>query len=56
MDFHEEKIICPNCGEVQVAKVEHTVPFYSYVHTCEKCGYTILESEWEQERPKVTKL
>ena len=47
MEYHEETIICPKCGKVQVAKVEHTAPFYSYVHECEKCGYTILESEWE---------
>lgn len=44
---HTEKIRCPECGTVQEATVEHTVPFYSYVHHCEKCGFIIMESEWE---------
>jgi len=44
---HTERIICPSCHKEQVATVEHTWPFYSYVHFCE-CGYTIMESEWEK--------
>jgi len=44
---HKETIRCPECGCVQMAEVEHTEPWYSYVHHCEKCGYIITESEWE---------
>lgn len=44
-----EKIICPNCGAVQLAEVVlyEGAPFWTYVHHCENCGYVILESEWE---------
>jgi uncharacterized protein (DUF2225 family) len=53
-DFHTETIRCPDCGLIQDAIVEHTIPFYSYVHTCTFCGYTVMESDWEkvQEEPK----
>lgn len=44
---HEELIRCPKCGHVQRARVQHTLPFHTYIHTCESCLYTILESEWE---------
>ena len=44
--FHNEKIKCPECGRVQFAKVEHTFPFYTYIHTCKKCSHVIMESEW----------
>lgn len=44
--FHIETIICPECGKIQPAVVEHTWPFYSYVHECHRCHYTIMESEW----------
>lgn len=43
---HEETIRCPQCGTVQTAFVEHTYPWWWYVHDCAECGYTILESEW----------
>lgn len=46
--FHIEKIVCLHCGLIQDAKVEHSVPFFTYIHTCEECGYTIMESEWER--------
>ena len=46
VDFHVNTIQCPKCGEIQKAKVRHTVPFYDYTHTCIKCGYVITESEW----------
>ena len=52
---HIETIRCPECGEVQEAKVEHTIPFYSYVHSCVKCGYTIIESEWDETTPQASK-
>ena len=48
METHIERIICPNCGSVQEATVEHYVPFWSYVHECENCDYVILESEWRR--------
>ena len=43
---YKEKIICPECGQIQYAKVEDTIPFPTYIHKCEKCEYIILESEW----------
>lgn len=49
IEFHTEKIRCPECDKLQVARVQHTVPFYTFIHTCEKCGYVIMESEWNDE-------
>lgn len=43
-----ETIRCPECGTVQEAEVEATIPWFTYIHTCEKCGYVIMESEWER--------
>ena len=40
------KIQCPECRQVQDAQVELTFPFHTYIHTCEKCKYVIMESEW----------
>lgn len=48
MKTHKEHIWCPNCGKHQVAKVEHTNPFWTYIHECITCGYTIMESEWNK--------
>ena len=44
-----ETIYCPQCRKVQTAQVhfESGMPFPAYVHDCEACGYTIMESEWE---------
>lgn len=44
-----ETIKCPRCNKVQAAQVrfEDGAPFPAYVHDCEACGYTIMESEWE---------
>ena len=44
-----ETIRCPECGKVQAAQVhfEDWMPFPAYVHDCQACGYTIMESEWE---------
>ncbi len=44
--FHEEYIECPECRTEQWAKVLETWPFYSFIHDCENCGHTIMESEW----------
>ncbi len=46
-ETHTEKIKCPDCGTIQDATVEHTTPFYTYLHNCEKCNFTIMESDWE---------
>ena len=45
-----ETIRCPECGKDQAADVhfEDWMPFPAYVHDCEACGYTIMESEWDR--------
>ena len=48
VESHQEEIYCPNCGSIEAATVKHTVPFWTYAHTCSKCDYTILESEWDK--------
>jgi C4-type Zn-finger protein len=45
---HQESIVCPKCQSVETATVEHTAPFWTYTHSCSKCGYLIMESEWDQ--------
>ena len=50
MSSHLETIICPNCGREQTATVQHTNPWWTRIHNCD-CGYTIMESEWEQVCP-----
>ena len=47
METHEENIVCPSCDKQQKAIVEHTMPWFSYVHNCE-CGWIITESEWQK--------
>lgn len=44
---HTEDVICPKCASVERATVKHTQPFFSYVHECAKCGFIIMESDWE---------
>ena len=46
MGKHIEQIECPECGKRQIATVLHTLPWWSYVHDCVSCKYTIMESEW----------
>ncbi len=41
-------IKCPSCDYVQAAIIEHSVPFNTYIHHCEKCEYIIMESEWDE--------
>jgi hypothetical protein len=43
-----EKIICPNCAQIQDAQVIYYKgdPWESYVHNCIRCQYVIMESEW----------
>lgn len=53
---HLENIICPNCGHTQQASVLHTNPWWSYVHDCTVCNYTIMESEWETVESRQEKV
>lgn len=46
-ETHKELIICPECQHQWNATVTHTVPFFTYIHTCKACNYVITESEWE---------
>jgi transcription elongation factor Elf1 len=39
-------IKCPSCNHEQLADVLATYPFHTFIHTCEKCEYIIMESEW----------
>jgi len=48
-NHHKEKIKCPECNTVQTARIEHTIPWYTYIHKCTNCGYTIMESEWDEQ-------
>jgi len=43
---HKEEIICPECNTIQMAEVEHSIPFWTYIHECINCKNIILESEW----------
>ncbi len=52
MESHIETIKCPNCEDIQSAEVRHTEPWWLYVHNCNRCGYTIMESEWDEVNPK----
>ena len=46
----EELIECPECKTVQWASIKENpdFPFASYIHDCQDCGYTIMESEWNE--------
>jgi len=48
-----ERIRCPECRRVQDAKCQlyFGATFWSYVHLCIQCGYTIMESEWNTVTP-----
>lgn len=46
MQSHIEIIQCPECDHIQEAIVEHSIPWHTYVHICDKCKYIIMESEW----------
>ncbi len=48
-EIHSEAIRCPECGSVQSATVEHTEPFWTWLHECIECGYIIMESDWIKE-------
>ncbi len=43
----EVKIECPECGSIEIAVEDYTTdPFPTFLHSCNKCGYVIMESEW----------
>jgi len=48
MNKHAVNIKCPECETIQDAIVEHTIPFHTYIHDCIKCGFLIMESEWDE--------
>ena len=48
MTTHKETICCTECDTKQEAIVEHTYPWFTYIHTCTNCGYLIMESEWKR--------
>ena len=47
IETRTEKIVCPNCGAIEVATVTETGFFNMYHHVCSQCEYIIIESEWE---------
>lgn len=50
--INEVKIECPECGSIETAIEDHTTePFSTYLHSCNKCGYVIMESEWKEVKP-----
>lgn len=45
--INEVKIECPECGSIEIAIEDYTTaPFPTFLHSCNKCGYVIMESEW----------
>lgn len=48
MKTHTEQIKCPQCGDIQTGTVEHTEPWYTYIHICTKCRYVIMENDWNK--------
>lgn len=45
-----ETIICPVCDfeQISTVKKQPRLPFVTYIHECDACGYIITESEWQQ--------
>lgn len=48
-------IECPECNTVQGAVVERTLPWCTFIHECNTCKHTIMESEWQEVPPYKTK-
>lgn len=45
----EVKIKCPECGSIELAAENYTtVPFPVFLHECQKCGFVIMESDWDR--------
>ena len=51
MRYHNEIIRCPECNKLQKATIEHSIPFWTYIHNC-SCGNIIMESDWNEEPVK----
>lgn len=49
---YTDLIVCPRCALLQEADVtyEPADPWPTYVKECDRCGYIILESEWDSVR------
>jgi len=43
-----QRIKCPECEHIQLAIVEQSWPWWVFLHECEKCGYIIMESDWNE--------
>ena len=54
MKTHEQIIFCPECKQEQIGIIQHTFPFFTYIHTCSNCNYVIMESEWIVDEPCET--
>nr|DAV31840.1 MAG TPA: ASCH domain protein [Caudoviricetes sp.] len=47
LGVNEVKIECPECGSIEIAVEDYTTePFPTFLHSCNNCGYVIMESEW----------
>jgi phage FluMu protein Com len=55
INYHIELIKCPECNTIQEAKVEHSIPWNTYIHHCKWCEYVIMESEWDKVEDKEVK-
>ncbi len=44
--YHEDVIVCPECGEMQNAKVLHINGIDVKSHQCVTCGFQITGSDW----------
>lgn len=56
LGIEEVKIECPECGSIEIAVEDHTTePFSTYLHSCNKCGHVIIESEWNKIKIKTKK-
>lgn len=54
--IQEVKIECPSCGSIEIAVEDHTTePFSTYLHSCNKCGHVIMESECNPIKIKTKK-
>lgn len=55
LGIKEVKIECPECGSIEIAVEDYTTePFPTFLHSCNKCGYVIMESEWNVINSKLT--
>ena len=45
---HTETILCPECGSLENATVEQSIPWWIYIHECKNCDFIIMESDWDK--------